>query len=199
MLTYLSDVDSDSGEEIIPSSCPLVINTTVNALLPAISHETSESGNRSCNKEDIMEQVIAVANDAHQSLNATPHSSEVNADLDIGVIKCAQCDSTFTSKNGHATHFTSKHENVKWKCMECGKQFTRRTSLLNHLHLHLGLTTVVCKICGKEFSRNNSLVEHFEREHGPKRPLRYYCLLCPIKKSFSTKQNLQKHMRHFHN
>ncbi|XP_055710236.1 zinc finger protein 77-like [Phlebotomus papatasi] len=86
---------------------------------------------------------------------------------------------------------------LNMECSHCNSKFRRKLRLEMHMReKHLGLKPCQCKICGKGFGRISSLRGHMGTQHGEKR--KYPCPDPKCKKQYDTEENLNCHVKKWH-
>ena len=89
------------------------------------------------------------------------------------------------------------HEKIKpHECNSCGKHFGSKSGLKSHVEMVHEESKAPCEQCGKLFSSKQAVIVHVQTFHEKKKV--FQCDLCSDKKSFGTKQALQKHNQALH-
>lgn len=139
----------------------------------------------------------------------------------------ANCAVRFSKRVQLQRHQRHVHSAKRFPCAVCGKGFAERRKLLRHMAVHTGRRAEVCAICKRAFSDPSTLRQHITAVHGSA-PRPFSCKKCGkrfLKQSvlrshwrthsmavterrqyecgvcggvFTTKSNLKKHVKAFH-
>jgi KRAB domain-containing zinc finger protein len=93
------------------------------------------------------------------------------------IFRCAQCPSTYKSKNGLTYHLRTDHELRKFECQYCQTTFKTKKSLKTHMTVHFISIDkeYKCLECGKIFSNYHTFYNHKKMHEG----IIYRCAQCP--------------------
>jgi KRAB domain-containing zinc finger protein len=107
------------------------------------------------------------------------------------------CNKTFKSKIGLNEHY-SKHTgeyNFVCEVSDCQKKFLLRSYFLAHQKIHSEVKNFSCSLCPRKFKTKQNLINHENHHYGLKH---FVCEIDSCKKSFTTKNNLDVHVRTSH-
>ncbi|KAF6204004.1 hypothetical protein GE061_002343 [Apolygus lucorum] len=106
---------------------------------------------------------------------------------------CDFCSKLFIDFNAFLTHLRRHKNCLKYSCEVCGKFFSNKKIVDAHKVVHTNGKPYVCSQCGKSFRQQNSLFLHSKCHLPEDIKHKFPCELCS--KKFSSKPNLQTHMR----
>ena len=108
--------------------------------------------------------------------------------MELKVLKCKECNKTFTSKIGferHSQHHTGRYSHF---CSICRKGYNNGYNYKLHMRGHEG-RGFPCEFCGKVFS-SGQMKQYHESEHTG--IYRFSCETC--NKGFNAKTQYDKHV-----
>ena len=115
------------------------------------------------------------------------------------------CIKTFGKRSDLKDHMRIRHlrDIQSEKCQYCCKQFASERLLTKHVKIaHSGIgRSYLCRICHKRFDRKSVLQQHLDSHKAGEQRGIFQCNSCKeagIRKTFTLKYNLNKHIRKYH-
>ena len=105
---------------------------------------------------------------------ATPHVKKNNLCTELKILKCNECNKTFTSKHGfnmHSQHHTGQYS---FYCNICNRGFSSSSNYKLHMRGHEG-RGYSCDFCGRVF-KSSQMKQYHESEHTGQ--YRFNCSVC---------------------
>jgi DNA-directed RNA polymerase subunit RPC12/RpoP len=91
-----------------------------------------------------------------------------DVDTNANVIKCPDCDNTFSRADGLYRHQRNVHhiDPRPYKCSKCNKDFAKTESLDQHMSAGHRATHFECVKCRRTFANSDDLATHLDFQHG---------------------------------
>ncbi len=109
--------------------------------------------------------------------------------------QCKTCLRKFKSKTSIKFHeFCGQTSDKKpFKCVFCKNTFVTQVEYFYHLRVHIGERPYPCHTCGSDFKRKYHLTRHMSMHK--EKQLEFACLKCQNIFTFSSKLELDKHLK----
>jgi KRAB domain-containing zinc finger protein len=76
------------------------------------------------------------------------------------IYRCAQCPSTYTSKQGFNYHSKTQHDLRQFECHHCQTTFKTKRTLKGHMSMHFNFELYPCNQCPARFFKHATLRHH---------------------------------------
>ena len=129
------------------------------------------------------------------SAKITPNSKNTKGDgsnkcyTELKILKCSECDKTFSSKTGLDQHFQHHTGQYSYFCSQCNKGFSVACNYKEHMRGHEG-RGYSCDYCGKIFKTKKWHGYHQSEHTGV---YRFTCEYCNAK--FNDQPKYVKHLK----
>jgi KRAB domain-containing zinc finger protein len=145
--------------------------------------------------------------------SARSQDSKTSQQADVqAVLKCEQCETTFSDAAALRAHAESEHgaanvgdgaactSTARFVCTVegCDKSYVARASLNNHIRATHDGRDYRCEQCGKRFSTSSSVRRHLSNVHAITPKVEFFCPIETCSAAFRHNEYLDKHLKAVH-